>query len=53
MNDGPSGSDTDRSCPVDGCGNESLDNIDDPDLDWFCHWCGNIFVETEDGLDVQ
>jgi hypothetical protein len=47
--------DTDRSCPVDGCENPELDDVseNDDEFDWFCHWCGNLFVETEGGLDVQ
>jgi len=46
---------TERSCPVDGCGNEDLESVadDDSDFDYFCHWCGNLFTKTEDGLDVQ
>lgn len=45
---GVDGSDSDLSCPVDGCENESLDETsDDPDHDYFCHWCGNLFESSE------
>lgn len=46
---------TDRPCPVEGCENPELDDVseNDDEFDWFCHRCGNLFVETEDGLDVQ
>jgi hypothetical protein len=49
------GSQEERSCPVDGCDNPELDEISDMDdqFDWFCHWCGNMFVENEGDLDVQ
>jgi len=43
-----------EACPVDGCENSELEELTDDDkLDWFCHWCGNLFVETEDGLNAQ
>ena len=43
-------SDNDQPCPVDGCGNKSLDQTpDDPDYDYFCHWCGNLFESQEVG----
>ena len=52
---GHSSDDTDRSCPVEGCENPELSDVseNDDEFDWFCHWCGNVFVETEDSLDVQ
>jgi len=42
-------------CPIDGCGNSELDDVseNDDEFDWFCPWCGNLFIETEDGLDVR
>lgn len=39
-------------CPIDGCENESLDETpDDPDNDYFCHWCGNLFDEGDVSVD--
>jgi len=35
-------------CPYDECGNEDLDRMeDDPEYDYFCHWCGNLFEAEE------
>lgn len=50
--DGDGSAETPR-CPVDGCENPELDATpDDEETDWFCHWCGNLFVEDGGGLDV-
>jgi hypothetical protein len=35
-------------CPHDRCGNEVLDRVeDDPENDFFCHWCGGLFTSEE------
>ncbi|WP_185955758.1 hypothetical protein [Halorubrum cibi] len=39
------------SCPHERCGNENLDRVeDDPENDFFCHWCGGLF-DTAEVLD--
>jgi hypothetical protein len=45
--------DRDQQCPNPNCENDELDATpDDPDTDWFCHWCGNLYVGDGDELEV-
>lgn len=37
-----------NGCPEDGCENDELDATpDDPDFNWFCHWCGGLFTDED------
>lgn len=42
-------------CPMEACGNEDMDDVSDNDdsLDWFCPWCGSLFMEDNGELVIQ